>query len=49
MKKNIFNLLFLLLISLSSYSQTDNFQIQKSVINMKENLEKIKEENYNVL
>lgn len=31
MKKNIFNLLFLLLISLSSYSQTDNFQIQKSI------------------
>ena len=30
-------------------SKCSNFQIQKSVINMKENLEKIKEENYNVL
>ena len=31
MKKNIFNLLLLSLISLSSYSQTDNFEIQKSI------------------
>tara|TARA_B100000003_G_scaffold203547_1_gene214229 strand:- start:4952 stop:5818 length:867 start_codon:yes stop_codon:yes gene_type:complete len=30
-------------------SKCSNFQIQKSVINMKEHLEKIKEENYNVL
>tara|TARA_B100000579_G_scaffold310855_1_gene260504 strand:- start:13976 stop:14842 length:867 start_codon:yes stop_codon:yes gene_type:complete len=30
-------------------SKCSNFQIQKSVINMKEYLEKIKEENYNVL
>ncbi len=30
-------------------SKCSNFQIQKSVINMKENLEKIKEENYNLL
>ena len=30
-------------------SKCSNFRIQKSVINMKEHLEKIKEENYNVL
>ena len=30
-------------------SKCSNFQIQKSVINMKEHLERIKEENYNVL
>ena len=31
MKKNIFYLLFLSLISFSSFSQTDNFEIQKSI------------------